>query len=251
VPAGLFRETAAWPFLGWPDFQGQQWKQCLEEARDLKRAWPGVLQGNDVHSGALALAAKDVQAAGVGGIVKLSRGDCRAWVPEMKPDLVVTNPPWGARLLAAGGPGGRERAGGPVGRDMGGRDMRGRDMGGRDMRGRDMGGRDMQQRGAAWARGGDGGGRERAAPQASETSPELSDAWSALSSFVKTQCGGATAYVLSGNPQLSQAIKMRASEKWGITVGGQETMLLQYQVRGAQAAADAAGAGAGAAAAAQ
>jgi hypothetical protein len=44
---------------------------------------------------------------------------------------------------------------------------------------------------------------------------------------------------------------MRASEKWGITVGGQETMLLQYQVRGAQAAADAAGAGAGAAAAAQ
>jgi 23S rRNA G2445 N2-methylase RlmL len=44
-----------------------------------------------------------VEAAGVGRIVRLGQGDCRGWVPGLKPDLVVTNPPWGNRLLAAAG----------------------------------------------------------------------------------------------------------------------------------------------------
>ncbi len=170
---GLLRRADAWPFLRWPDHQPQAWRDCLEQARDLRRPWRGVVQGNDVHGGALGLAAKDAEAAGVRGLVRFSQGDCRAWVPELKPDLVVANPPWGTRLLA----------------------------------------------------GGDGGGG------GAETGAELEGAWSALSQFVKGQCGGATAYVLSGNVALSQGIKMRCSERWGITVGGQETMLLQYEVR--------------------
>jgi 23S rRNA G2445 N2-methylase RlmL len=180
---GLLRRSDAWPFVRWPDHQPQAWRDCLEQARDLRRPWRGVVQGNDVHGGALGLAAKDAEAAGVGRVIRFSQGDCGAWVPELKPDLLVTNPPWGTRLLAGGGRGGAE------------------------------------------------GGRGGAAGGGSETSAELEGAWSALSQFVKTQCGGATAYVLSGNVALSQGIKMRCSERWGITVGGQETMLLQYQVR--------------------
>ena len=32
-------------------------------------------------------------------IVKLNQGSCEAWEPRGRPDLVVTNPPWGNRLM--------------------------------------------------------------------------------------------------------------------------------------------------------
>ena len=53
-------------------------------------------------------ACRDVEAAGVGRMVRLSQGPCAQWQPPRQPSVVVTNPPWGARLAdgGAGGSGG-------------------------------------------------------------------------------------------------------------------------------------------------
>lgn len=46
---------------------------------------------------------RDADAAGVGALIEISHGPCVGWRPAARPRLVVSNPPWGNRLL-----GGRE-----------------------------------------------------------------------------------------------------------------------------------------------
>ncbi|BDA44812.1 Ribosomal RNA large subunit methyltransferase K/L [Coccomyxa sp. Obi] len=94
---GLYRRR--WPFEGWPDFDAAAWRRCVEDAKGACRPWKGTLHGNDIHSGALALAAKDVESAGMSKLVKLTQGPCLQWRPAQRPTMVVTNPPWGTRLL--------------------------------------------------------------------------------------------------------------------------------------------------------
>ena len=67
--------------------------------------------GNDLHTGALSLAVRDAEAAGVRDIIRFHHGDCDAWTLPHAPNLVVTNPPWGQRLM------GREDGGGGGGGD--------------------------------------------------------------------------------------------------------------------------------------
>ena len=55
---GLYRRR--WPFESWPDFDSAAWKRCVADAKGACRSWKGTLLGNDVHSGALSLAAKFV-----------------------------------------------------------------------------------------------------------------------------------------------------------------------------------------------
>lgn len=42
---------------------------------------------------------------------------------------------------------------------------------------------------------------------------------------------GAEAWVLSGNPEVSRHLGMRASSKKAVRLGGQKTMWLQYNIR--------------------
>ena len=53
---GLFRQR--WPFESWPDFEPQRWRACLADAREKRQEWDGMLLGNDIHPGALSLAAR-------------------------------------------------------------------------------------------------------------------------------------------------------------------------------------------------
>ena len=45
------------------------------------------------------VAYRDVESAGMGKLVKLTHGPCLEWRPARRPAMVVTNPPWGTRLL--------------------------------------------------------------------------------------------------------------------------------------------------------
>eukprot|EP00887_Chlorella_sp_A99_P006659 scaffold3.g6659.t1 len=109
------RPRSFWPFTRWRDFDAAAWEAALEEAGDLRRPPPPGLHlwGNDVHAGALSLALRDAAAAGVRRAVRLHRGDARGWRLPHRPDLVVCNPPWGARLMGdeEGGSGGGGAAG--------------------------------------------------------------------------------------------------------------------------------------------
>jgi 23S rRNA G2445 N2-methylase RlmL len=70
-------------------------------------------------------------------------------------------------------------------------------------------------------RGGGGGG-----------SREMEAAWSGLGEFLKGGCPGATAWVLSGAPELTRGLGMRSHKKRSVTVGGVKAAWLGYDVRG-------------------
>lgn len=89
----------------WHDFDKAGWQAALEAARAARHPPPPGVEvwGNDVHSGALGLALRDVQAAGVHPMVRLHHGECGSWRLPRPPPLVVSNPPWGQRLGAYSG----------------------------------------------------------------------------------------------------------------------------------------------------
>ncbi|KAK9831607.1 hypothetical protein WJX74_002393 [Apatococcus lobatus] len=100
TPPGIFRQH--WPFLRWPDFDLPAWRQALKATRERPVQWRGYVQGNDIYDSALWLAHRDIEAAGMQDYIQLSEGPCDCYRPNPVPTLVVTNPPWGARLTEHG-----------------------------------------------------------------------------------------------------------------------------------------------------
>lgn len=95
---GLARSFA---FERYTDADLKAWRSAYDDAearaeRGLGRCPP--LFGNDRHPGALAIAEKAVQAAGLTGRIALQQGDAAAYTPPTTPVAVVTNPPYGERL---------------------------------------------------------------------------------------------------------------------------------------------------------
>jgi 23S rRNA G2445 N2-methylase RlmL len=163
--------------------------------------------------GALRLAASGTEAAGVGRLVALHKGDCADWRPKRTPTFVATNPPWGGRLPTAS-----EGRGGGGGRGERGWQQEGRG-GARD---RFSGGSgDEEEDGGGWREqrefGGGGGGEDEGA-------------WEGLAAFLKGRCPGAQAWVLSGAPELTRGLGMRSFKKRSVTLGGAKAALLGYDV---------------------
>ena len=61
---------------------------------------------------------------------------------------------------------------------------------------------------------------------------ELAASWQALGRFLHTQCAGATAWVLCGNPELTRHLGLRASAKHPVRNGPIECRWLRYEVDG-------------------
>jgi putative N6-adenine-specific DNA methylase len=139
----------------------------------LKKKPNVLLLGNDIHSGALDLAAENIQRAGVQSIVRLHQGDIAAYTLDTPPHMVMTNPPWGQRLLGGGEDGEDHARYGPPDGDLG-------------------------------------------------------DSWRKLGQFLKEQAAGSEAYILSGNAQVTQHLKLRADRKYPLTIGGTKCRLMQY-----------------------
>ncbi|MEY4673826.1 MAG: putative rRNA (2-N-methyl-G2445)-methyltransferase [Planctomycetota bacterium] len=90
-------------FERWRDLWTPAWDELRAEAE--RRAAVGAaapqpeIVGNDRHPGAVSLAKLSLKNAGMRG-VRIASGDVREYVPQAKPQLVVTNPPYGERLEA-------------------------------------------------------------------------------------------------------------------------------------------------------
>jgi len=96
VAPGLRRRFA---FEGWPDYEASLFEPLRREARArTKERLPFLLEGADRHGGALALARRGAEAAGVAGLVRFTDADLRAFVPAEPPKVVFVNPPYGERL---------------------------------------------------------------------------------------------------------------------------------------------------------
>jgi len=61
---------------------------------------------------------------------------------------------------------------------------------------------------------------------------QLSDTWRSLGQFLHERCAGASAYVLCGNPELTQWLGLRASSKHPVRNGPIECRWLRYQIDG-------------------
>lgn len=96
-PPGLSRKR--FPFEAWPDFDKAVWKDCKGRAHAESRyELPGRIIVNDHHPGALALAKKDAEAAGVAAFIEFNQADIADYEPPVRPGVVLVNPPWGERL---------------------------------------------------------------------------------------------------------------------------------------------------------
>ena len=187
---GLFRQF--WPCQQWPDFVPGAWADAEEAARSSRRETDVQLWGNDVHAGALGLAARDAEAAGVRDVLRLHHGDAGGWRLPHAPALVLTNPPWGQRLL----------------------------------------GGDADSEADWWREGVEVGGQDRAGGGGGGDQEELAAVWKDLGSFLKSECGGAEAYVLSGNPYATRHMRLKAEQRQPVTIGGVDCRLLKYSIRG-------------------
>jgi 23S rRNA G2445 N2-methylase RlmL len=237
---GLFRRW--WPFLGWPDADLNAWKDALEAAKDSARSGATAassnglaIYGNDWYSKALELSLRDITASGMEKYIKLHHGNCKTWELPEKPAIVLTNPPWGKRLMSAqrGAREGQERGGGRE-RERDGRGGYSDRRQGREY-GRDQYNRDFaDDNNNNYSGGGDGRNRGDFADGAAmdQEEQELADAWSGLGTFLKRQAGGAEAFILSGSTTATQHLRLRADKRIPITIGGVDCRLLQYQIRG-------------------
>lgn len=221
--------------LQWRDsFDPAAWEAAVAAAAAARHAPPEGVEawGNDVHQGALGLALRDVQAAGMQPMIRLHHGECADWKVPRPPALVVANPPWGQRLLGYSGGRGSEDSSG----------------------GRFSGGSRDEDVDAWWqqeaAAEDQAAARFRRAPQQERQDRQAEEAalaatWWDLSAFLKQQCVGATAYLLSGNPEASKGLRLKADRRYPITVGGVDCRLLQYSIRGVEPAAPVAAAAGG------
>jgi 23S rRNA G2445 N2-methylase RlmL len=203
---GLFRRTA-WPFERWPDHDPRSWAAAKGAAARARVAWEGgVLLGNDTHRPALDLAMRDADRAGVGHMISWSCGPAGGWAPECRPNMVVTNPPWGRRL---------------GGMDSEGRSARAADHGSR----RPYADADGE---LDW----DGGGSGASAGQRQEApgADDLAAAWADLGAFLRSSAAPSTAWVVCGNPAATRALRMRAASKAPLGIGGADARLLRYEV---------------------
>lgn len=94
---GLHRRFA---FERWPDFDPESWRAVKAEARARAKATlPFAIEGADRHGGAISIAERSAQQAGVAGLVRFAVADAADWRPGAPPPYtVLCNPPYGERI---------------------------------------------------------------------------------------------------------------------------------------------------------
>lgn len=94
--------------LRWSKTSVAEWDDIWGEANKLdKRAQfidekrPLIAVGNDIHPGAIELAVRGAEMAGVGSLIDFTCSDIESFEPQIEPKFILTNPPWDVRLEGA------------------------------------------------------------------------------------------------------------------------------------------------------
>ncbi len=93
---GLYRRFAA---EAWESCDAAVWKSLRDEAKGRMFARDFRLTGTDIDDGALRTAASNAAKAGVAQYITWKHCDVRDWKPAEESGIVITNPPYGERLL--------------------------------------------------------------------------------------------------------------------------------------------------------
>ncbi|MFW5732880.1 MAG: bifunctional 23S rRNA (guanine(2069)-N(7))-methyltransferase RlmK/23S rRNA (guanine(2445)-N(2))-methyltransferase RlmL [Planctomycetota bacterium] len=96
IAPGLERTFAA---EHWPTVDATVFRDARSEAREVIRpALEAPIQGSDIHGGALSLARRNAQAAGVADDITWKQADFRRIDPPEQYGVLITNPPYGQRV---------------------------------------------------------------------------------------------------------------------------------------------------------
>ncbi|MDQ5884238.1 MAG: rRNA (guanine2069-N7)-methyltransferase / rRNA (guanine2445-N2)-methyltransferase, partial [Pseudomonadota bacterium] len=95
---GLMREEQAFPF--WVQHQPSLWEKLKKEARDQKIQTTSHFYGSDISAKAIHQAQENAKRAGVSHLIQWNQKsvDAHHGLEQLKPGLLVINPPYGERL---------------------------------------------------------------------------------------------------------------------------------------------------------
>ena len=95
---GLNREFDA---KYWPLVPENAWSMAAEEAKDREFGGAYDIAGSDINPASIDIARSNAVKAGVSDIVRFERADASAFHSDSGRGVIVTNPPYGERLLSA------------------------------------------------------------------------------------------------------------------------------------------------------
>ena len=93
---GLYRRFAA---MGWRDLDASLWEQERERAKSLEYNGNYNIVGSDIDGRALELAKENARRAGVADIIRFEKADARSFDRQTERGVIVTNPPYGQRIM--------------------------------------------------------------------------------------------------------------------------------------------------------
>ena len=93
---GLSRD---FPAMRWPGFGQELWAQAREEAIAGEFHGDYRIIGADIDPKALAIARENARRAGVDDVVRFEIADARAFDRRTEKGIIVTNPPYGERIM--------------------------------------------------------------------------------------------------------------------------------------------------------
>ena len=93
---GLYRRFAA---MSWKNLDGRLWEQERERAKSLEYNGNYNIVGADIDGHALELARENARRAGVLDIIHFEKADARKFDRKTERGVIVTNPPYGQRIM--------------------------------------------------------------------------------------------------------------------------------------------------------
>ena len=96
IAPGLNRSFAA---MNWRSFDLTLWAQAREEARAKEFHGDYSIVGADIDPAAIAIARENAERAGVADVVRFEIADATAFDRRTERGVIVTNPPYGERIM--------------------------------------------------------------------------------------------------------------------------------------------------------
>ena len=93
---GLYRRFAA---MSWKNLDGRLWEQERERAKSLEYNGNYNIVGADIDGHALELARENSRRAGVAELIRFEKADARSFDRQTERGVIVTNPPYGQRIM--------------------------------------------------------------------------------------------------------------------------------------------------------
>ena len=93
---GLYRSFAA---MNWTGIPARVWREAKDEARSKEFSGDYHIFASDIDGQAVALARQNAERAGVAPLIRFETADAAAFDRKTDAGCIVTNPPYGERLL--------------------------------------------------------------------------------------------------------------------------------------------------------